>query len=235
VDKEVISATKKKSKAGMKLDLQPNQTRKSRRGMVHAGDDLESPQKLQPESETSSGERIEDTVDKEKISANKRKSKAGMKLDLQPTRKSRRGMVHASDDLESPQKLQPESETSSGERIEDTVDKEKISANKRKSKAGMKLDLQPTRKSRRGMVHANDDLESPQKLQPESETSSGDKSQDENPTEKNGFVSQNNQKKGKSADTSELKKVEIVEDSDGCAIQKPRKKPAPKLLRRKAY
>ena len=67
----------------MKLDLQPNQTRKSRRGMVHASDDLESPQKLQPESETSSGERIEDTVDKEEISANKRKSKAGMKLDLQ--------------------------------------------------------------------------------------------------------------------------------------------------------
>ncbi|XP_075634765.1 B3 domain-containing protein Os05g0481400 [Castanea sativa] len=123
------------------------------------------------------------------------------------------------------------------EKIEDTVDKEEISATKRKSKASTKLDLQPiqTRKSKKAMVHASDDLASPQKLQPDSETDSGDKSRDENPTKKNESVSQNFQKKGQSVDSSELKKVKIDENSNGCALQKRRKKPAPKLLRRKAY
>ncbi|KAF3976037.1 hypothetical protein CMV_000747 [Castanea mollissima] len=123
------------------------------------------------------------------------------------------------------------------EKIEDTVDKEEISATKRKSKASTKLDLQPiqTRRSKKAMVHASDDLASPQKLQPDSETDGGDKSRDENPTKKNECVSQNFQKKGQSVDSSELKKVKIDENSNGCALQKRRKKPAPKLLQRKAY
>lgn len=123
------------------------------------------------------------------------------------------------------------------EKIEDTVDKEEVSATKRKSKASAKLDLQPiqTRKSKKAMVHSSDDLASPQKLQPDSETDSGDKSRDENPTKKNESISQNFQKKGQSVDSSELKKVKIDENSNGCALQKHRKKPAPKLLRRKAY
>lgn len=96
----------------------------------------------------------------------------------------------------------------------------------------MKLKSQPNRKqeSRKAAVHASDDLEDPQKLQAESE----DKSRDENPTKTNGRVSQRFQKKGKSVGTGELK-VEIVENSDRCASQKPRKKPAPKLFRKRAF
>ena len=123
------------------------------------------------------------------------------------------------------------------EEIEDTVDKEEISATKRKSKASTKLDLQPiqTRKSKKAMVHTSDNLASPQKLQPDSETDSGDKSREESATKKNECVSQNFQKKGQSVDSNVLKKVKIDENSNGCALQKRRKKPAPKLLRRKAY
>lgn len=100
----------------------------------------------------------------------------------------------------------------------------------------MKLESRPNQKqkSRKAAVHASDDLECPQKLQPKSETNSEDKSRDENPTKTNGMVSQRFQKKGKSVGTSELK-VEIVENSDRCASQKPRKRPAPKLFRKKAF
>jgi len=96
----------------------------------------------------------------------------------------------------------------------------------------MKLKSQPNKKqeSRKAAVHASDDLEYPQKLQAESE----DKSRDENPTKTNGRVSQRFQKKGKSVGTGELK-VEIVENSDRGASQKPRKKPAPKLFRKRAF
>lgn len=122
------------------------------------------------------------------------------------------------------------------EQREDYEDKEEISAAKTTSKAGMKLESRPNQKqeSRKAAVHASDDFKNPQKLQPESETNIEDKSRDENPSKTNGMVSQRFQKKGKSVGTSELK-VEIVENSDRCASQKSRKKPAPKLFRKRAF
>jgi hypothetical protein len=100
----------------------------------------------------------------------------------------------------------------------------------------LKLESQPNQKqkSRKAAVHASDDLENPQKLQPKSERNSEDKSRDENPIKTSGMVSQRSQNKGKSVGTSELK-VEIVENSNRCASQKPRKRHAPKLFRKKAF
>lgn len=100
----------------------------------------------------------------------------------------------------------------------------------------MKLESQPNQKqkSRKAAVHASDDLENLQKLQPESERNSEEKSRDENPTKTSGMVSQRFRNKGKSVGSSELK-VELVENSDRCASQKPRKRPAPKLFRKKAF
>ncbi|XP_040993812.1 putative B3 domain-containing protein At5g58280 [Juglans microcarpa x Juglans regia] len=123
------------------------------------------------------------------------------------------------------------------EQSEDTMNKEGISAAQTTSKTGTKRDLQPnrTQTSRKAVVNANNELAHLQKLQPESETNSEDKSRDENLLKKNGFGSQRIQKKGKSAGSSEIKKHEIVENTDRCASGRTRKKPAPKLLRKKVY
>ncbi|KAE8037309.1 hypothetical protein FH972_009909 [Carpinus fangiana] len=83
------------------------------------------------------------------------------------------------------------------EKSEDYEDKEEIYAAKTTLKAGLKLESQPNQKqkSRKAAVHASDDLENPQKLQPESERNREDKSRDENPTKTSGMVSQRFQRK----------------------------------------
>lgn len=113
------------------------------------------------------------------------------------------------------------------EQSEETEHKEVISASKTTSKAR-------TQKSKKATPHSNnDDLGHPKKLQPESETNSQERSREENPT-KNGSVCQRTQKKGKTVGGNDLKEDGIVEKSDGCASWKPRKKPTPKLFRKRA-
>ncbi|KAF2290311.1 hypothetical protein GH714_010315 [Hevea brasiliensis] len=118
----------------------------------------------------------------------------------------------------------------------DIVEKQGSTAAKKGSKDQKKTDShsRQTRKSKKAKPDKNDKFSDDQKPQPRNRAINGGRSDDLNSVQENGFVSREHNNKDESVGKSdEVKSVDEKDKQEKCTI-KPRKKPAPRLFRKKA-
>lgn len=105
-------------------------------------------------------------------------------------------------------------------------EEEFTSTAKKTRKRGKKLDLLANH------AHEDEEMSSPQELQPDNRKGS-EQIKDADQAETNGSACRKLRKRDKLADNGKSEKVVLVEEKDKSASLRPRKKPAPKLFRKK--
>ncbi|KAJ7964340.1 B3 domain-containing protein [Quillaja saponaria] len=230
-------SAKKASKIAAKPESQATQTRRSKRGIKHETNDSTGSHNLSLEK---------DVLEKKGNASAKKASKIAAKPESQATqtRKSKQGIKHETNDSTSSHNLSLENNIDNEvkEQEKKSAKKSEICGKPRKegkllTACELKKDElveeiefvcqkpQAEKSAKKSEIY--------QKSRKEGKSSDACESKKDELVEDNGFVCQK-PKESKSSDACESKKDEPAKDADKCISRKTRKKPAPKLFRKRA-